>query len=321
MQTGKLKELGKFFVVTLPIWLTILSVLLIYFGFQQDVADAKQANIQKVCYTLASAMLSAGVFAAVLKSMQFMDIFEEAMEKIVLTDKSWLESLSEKKLRVMWRNVLAATVAKGFPRLSERLGDEVFDVFIPQIGEYYYSKMYRRIEIVSFDSETDILHISEEYELIINAHSKDINIPYSFKLTGAWPSLFEEIPHQITHLTINNVDHLADIKTSGIKGDSKFLVTYDISLKGSEEYAVRRNMNRKTKLSGDPILHMVGTRFIESMQINIVNKIPDVLRINPISIGIADKGLEVHTQGPHTICNVKQLMFPGDGLLLVFERV
>ncbi len=243
------------------------------------------------------------------------------MEKIVLTDKAWLESLSEKKLRVIWRNVIAATVAKGFPSLSERLGDEVFDVFIPQLGEYYYSKMHRRIELVSYDPDKDVLHILEEYELMINAHSKEVKIPYRFGLTGTWPSLFTETPHQITRLTINNVDHLPDVKTTGKLGDPKFSVSHDIALEGKDQYAVRREMTRKTKLSSDPILHMVGTRFVESMQIHVVNRVPGVIRVNPISIGIPSKGLEIHSQGPNISCNVNQLMFPGDGLLLVFERV
>lgn len=318
----RLDGLWRIFIVALPVWLFLLSCALLYWGFHQNASIPIEADRQKLLYTIASAALSGGVFAAILKAMQFMNIFQEALEKIIFFDKTWLKNLSDKKLRSIWHDSVAITVAKGFPQLSERLGNDVFEHLIPKLGEYYYSKMFRRIELVSFDPNSGILVINEQYELIINAHSKNTIVPYDFNLNGAWPNELEHRPYEITSFFINNEDYREQAVYVGGRGEDDITVSYKIQLSNKEQYSVRRNMRRATKVASDPILHMIATRFTESMVVSVDNRVSDYIRVRSVPIGITKSGIDISQQEPHLVrCEVTQLMFPGDGLLLVFERV
>lgn len=314
------KRLWKYFMITLPIWLVMISGVLLYWGYKLESDVKEEAAIQKILYTIASATLSGGVFAAVLKAMQFMNVFQNALEKIVLTDKTWLATLSTSKLRKIWQDVIKTMVLKGFPELSDKLTDEVFEHVVPKLGDYYYSNMKRRIEIESYDKSTDTLNILEQYELTINSHSKDTKIPYNFELKGDWPADMDLKPYEITHLEINGKDFLSKVMYPGRKGEYQVMISHCIPLVSQNEYKVLRNMRRTTRPSKDPVFHMVAARFTDGMTISIQNRAASSVKLRPLAIGV--KKLEISTQAPDiTRCEVKQLLFPGDGLILVIEKV
>lgn len=322
LSAEKRDRLRQAVVTAMPIILGIVGVVLLGWGYSLAGGDASALNRQKLLYTIGSAVLSGGIFASVLKSFQFLGIFQEAMENIVFSNQRWLGSLSDARLRTLWSDATQAIVTKGFPRLSASLGKEVLDEVIPKLGDYYYTKMFRRLELVGFDTTTGVLEMAEEYELAIHAYTAETEIPYKFGLRGNWASQMPKRPAEIRHLTINGKDQISSVAYSGKQGEhNNFRVSHDIKLKGEASYSVRRHMTRLSHLPTDPIVLMVTTRFAESMVLMVVNRLPEI-RVRIETIGLADSGYAIRPEGP-TIqrCDVHQLMFPGDGVLLVLERI
>lgn len=315
------RKIWRQFIVTLPIWMMVSSLVLFLIGFNFDDGNPAGVRNQRFSYAIASAVLSGGVFAAVLKSMQFLNIFEDAVRNIILLDQSWLKTLAPDKLRGIWRDVVAVTVEKGFPQLSDRLRENVFDHVIPKLGNFYYSKMNRRIELYEYDECTDILKIRESYELVINSHGKDTVIPYIFKLIGECPSVDVVQPYTITFLQINGRDHANDVKYATSPNGREATVEHSIQLSGEEFYSIHREMERVTRVSGDPVLNMVATRFTDSMIVLVDNRVAQYIEVDALPVGITTEGFrKTHPGSNATKWHVTQLMFPGDGLTLIFKK-
>jgi hypothetical protein len=181
--------------------------------------------------------------------------------------------------------------------------------------------MYRRITLVNYDPQTDLLEMEEEYELVINSHSRSTVVPYDFKLEGNWPPTLTNFPYIVSSLVINEADCSKSVRYIGTRGKS-LIVKHGIKLQGEECYNVRRNMRRVHNIGADPVFHMIATRFTESMVVSVDNRVAQNISVKAIAIGIAKKGITIASQEPQLLrCEVKQLMLPGDGLLLVFEKV
>lgn len=325
---------GKYFFerlkAALPfIFMVILLLgggLLVFWGYREDVSTEGGRKLQNLYYTVGAAGLSGGLFGAVLKSLQFLGIFQVALENIVLTNKDWLSTLSDARLRKLWADTTHALVVKGFPELSANLSDGIFRQMVPGLEEFYYSKMYRRLDILSYDPETDMLIMKEEFELVINAHA-DVEVPYAFELASETGSL------TITYLSIDGEDVTKNVKNCSCEegGSSSATqlknkiytseVCYSTKLKGKNKYSVRRHHTRHVKLSSDPVAHVVSRRFVESMVVAITNGAEQHIRVRPFPIGIPSESFKPRQEGATMLrIDVDQLLFPGDGLLLVFER-
>src|SRR5262245_41425041 len=87
------------FLKTLPIWLLVVGGFFLFLGYHLR----DDNSLRPVFYTLSSAILSGGVFAAVIKTIQFMGVFREEIQKILFADSEWLKSLPVEQLRSIWR--------------------------------------------------------------------------------------------------------------------------------------------------------------------------------------------------------------------------
>lgn len=325
---AKWNHLRERFLIALPfIGVTVLVAVcasLYYLGYIQELGTPDGVRRQSLLYTLGSAILSGGVFAAVLKCVQFLGVFERALENIVLGNKAWLKSLSENRLKALWTDTTAAIVVKGFPELSASLTKDVLDQMVPKLEKYYYSSISRRIELRSYDEATDTLQTFEEYRLVINAHA-DEEIDYSFSFfCFLSEDKSEGQTASITHLNIDGVDHLDKVEikpSSSQQGLYSHEVGYKIKLTGRSQYSVVRHMKRQTIVSKDPVVHMVTMRFASSMQVYVDNRCAEALGIRVLPVGLAKHAYKQSTESDTmTLIDVNQLMFPGDGLVIVYER-
>src|SRR5690606_32898128 len=101
-------------VYTNMVWLLILLSALLFVASKINVfvVEANQL-LEKVSFTI----LSSGVFAAVLKSIQFTGIFKNVIEEIILgTD--FIENRSESNQQELWKATSKAIYKKKFPELS-----------------------------------------------------------------------------------------------------------------------------------------------------------------------------------------------------------
>lgn len=111
--------------------LLIAGILILYISSWQDISLYFQNILEKI----GLAVLSSGVFAAVLKSLQFTGIFKKEIEKIVLGTK-FVENRND--LPKLWKKVSKSVYEKKFPDISDELDDLILESYLPTKQKYYY---------------------------------------------------------------------------------------------------------------------------------------------------------------------------------------
>lgn len=300
----------EFFLRSLPLWFVIIGGFLFLLSYLTE-----NDTIKSLLKSAAIAIFNGGIFAALLKSMQFIGIFEDALKKILIS-KEWISSLSKTQLTDLLNSITKTAVIKGFPELSERMSHDLFHNFIPKIGEFYYSSLSREITIISYDIHTDIIEISEHFKLEIKSHSIETQIPYFYKLEYA--SNLNHTPEtEVTHFTIDDSCHIDKII---IDPNNKNLKC-EITLSGKEKYKISRLVKRKFKLSSDPVIQMTGARFSDGMSVRL-NTLPGISAdVYPVGFNPSFlKKVETPNAALVLAWEVNTLFFPGDGLTIVLTK-
>lgn len=121
-------------------------------------------GLHEVFLSLGQALLAGGVFAAILKSMQFTGFYKSALFDIVFGDK-YLNTRSD--LQDVWRRVSSAMYKKNFYELENHLLDVVVDRYIPVNKDFYYKNYKRKCVIDWVDKEKTMVYMHEELSLEI----------------------------------------------------------------------------------------------------------------------------------------------------------
>lgn len=295
---------------SLPIWFIVAGIILflLSYFFEND-------TIKSALKSAAIAVFNGGIFAALLKSMQFIGVFEESLKNILIS-KSYISSLGKDQLSDLLNSISKTAVIKGFPELSERMSHDMLHNFISKIGDFYYSKLSREITILSYDEKTDIIEISELFILEIKAHSAETVVPYKHNLAYSGDLVIAPV-NQIRHFLIDDICHKGKMNIDPSTQD----MSCEIVLTGKEKYNISRLVHSKFKLSSDPVIQMTGSRFTDGMSVRL-NTVPGI-SADVYPVGFDSKFLrKVPTSDPDKILGweVNTLFFPGDGLTIALTR-
>lgn len=116
------------------VWiLTIVGISLFLIGhFNSDTSDSALSFADRFYKFLPSALkgvgvavLSSGIFAAVLKSIQFSGIFQEELAKVIYS-RNYLEKQDRKFLEDIWKLTSKVLYTQKFPRINEKIENHSF---------------------------------------------------------------------------------------------------------------------------------------------------------------------------------------------------
>ena len=147
------------------VWLLIIlsALLFIISKINFFVVEANQL-LEKASFTV----LSSGVFAAVLKSIQFTGIFKNVIEEIILgTD--FIENRSEANQQELWKATSKAIYKKKFPELSSLIENRILSSYLPTKQDYYYKDYIATINISEITSNFDICYEQTiKYDVVLD---------------------------------------------------------------------------------------------------------------------------------------------------------
>lgn len=123
----------KFFVYNNLVWIFLL------FGVStmwlSSIEWISSIYWREILEKLGLSIFSSGVFAAVLKSIQFTGIFKDEIEKVMLrTD--FIKNRND--LPELWRKVTDAVYKNKFPEISQDLDSTILRTYLPTSQKYYY---------------------------------------------------------------------------------------------------------------------------------------------------------------------------------------
>ncbi|QXW18046.1 hypothetical protein KXJ72_14800 [Comamonas aquatica] len=309
----------SFILAFAPFIFIFIGLLCFAYGYFFNPSSPSKEYVEKFSFSIGSAIFSGGIFAFILKSAQFMGVFEDSIKRMMIKNE-WISSLSSEQTATMMNSLFAAAVKKGFPEISSKLSKDLLENFLPKTSDFYYSDMNRSIQFIKYEKESGVLEYLEDFNLTINPHSIDTNIPYQFKLQYFEDQQPETEPN-LENLTINGNCYKSVKKNDSYDEKSKCL-SVEINLCGAEKYKIKRTIRRKLRVENDPVMQMTTVRFADGYDLS-VHTADTGLAIDVYPIGIDTRNLVLTGQPINNQWykwTVNQLLFPGDGLTVVIKK-
>lgn len=168
----KLKVAQKWIYANM-VWLLIVfsALLFILSRINVFVADANDL-LEKASFTI----LSSGVFAAVLKSLQFTGIFKNVIEEIMLgTD--FIENRSESNQQGLWKATSKAIYKKKFPELSNLIEDRILESYLPTQQDFYYRDYITTINISEITDDFEVCYIqTTKFDVVLDENLNEAEL-------------------------------------------------------------------------------------------------------------------------------------------------
>lgn len=167
MDTDKLKHIFDKFIVTpckhnLTLMLVIAGVVLVIIGAVTDV---------QFILTTGSATLGAGVFAAIIKSTQFTNLFQQHISEVFYDPAKVKDGVP---LIYKWRRITIALLKDVLPKSHSKAADLIENQFFNSELEYHFEN-YRITYEISVDKNTRMADVVAKIDTLIVLSPKSEN--------------------------------------------------------------------------------------------------------------------------------------------------
>ncbi len=283
-------------------------------------------SLHSFTISVGSLLLSAGVFAVLLKSFQYIKVFREELLKIFEDEK--FEAVLRKvmygdhadehaRLRAL-EHAAKQCLSQKSPPLYEQLVKALMHYVNAAGGDGYYRHFKRTINIVEYKSEDRELSIDDEVfiELIPREVSSKISYKASIQKTSG---------DTRGELSVNGIDCSNEIK---IENGS---VKYHITLEGSASYKIDRKYQKIFRLPMEPYMHLRLTRYAENLSLKIQNLVADKVGVLVKPCGfdpeiskwsVEESDVSIAKDGSKTKITVNKpsLTLPNQGYIIVLYQ-
>jgi hypothetical protein len=230
---------------------------------------------------VASLILSAGVFAVLLKSYQYIQIFNEELLKVFSQQafRQQLESVvrptpsTAAELRSMIEPLVERYAAEKQKDLADGALKHLRHVIDAFESDGLYRTSKRTIHLKSYDSTAKKLKIEEEFHVEVVPKSAHVPVRYRSTIRSA-NSSFEH-----GTLLVNGKTHKDSIKVEG------HTIRCNLDLVGSDNYMLLRTYNRTLDLRVDPYMNLRFSRPVRQLYVKVINEFPDDLNIIVQGVG------------------------------------
>lgn len=309
------------------VWLlTIVGISLFLIGhFSSDVPDSNLSFSDKFFKLLPSALkgvgvavLSSGIFAAILKSIQFSGIFQEELAKVIYS-RNYLEKQDRKFLEDIWKLTSKVLYTQRFPKINEKIETIVLKHYFPSDHKYYFENFrvfYNNIDIIN-ENGTDYV----TYEQVTSGKL----VPIDEKGKFPWINIFRyEVDaasyREVTKITITKcsnhevTDLTEEFKTTGKSG------RYEKLLDCENEYEFWKGEKRKFPLniSSNELQDFSISKVTNGMIISI--SFSKNVRISFVSKTVSEFQTLNNTEGKLTMEH-KELLLPSQGFCLILGKI
>ncbi|KAF2518293.1 hypothetical protein E0W68_09735 [Flavobacterium salilacus subsp. salilacus] len=307
---SKPKQIRKFFYRHLPWVFTIISILI----FWIVECNFFTLKFNSILEKFGIAIFSSGVFAAVLKSIQFTGLFKEEIEKVML-GADFLKNRSD--LPVLWRKISQTIYKSRFPKISEELENRILNTYFPTSTEYYYEDYIVTINIDEIDENFVISYTQTcKYNVILD---KDLNGTNIILKTAI--SQLDEASKPINDLIffkVNGED--LNPKEDQATLDDEDAKKFTIPLTGNGPFKVHSKFKRKYSLKGENYKLFRMNTFTRNMDVTI--SYPPHVCVSFFNIGNVNFFEKNHTEIKNLISRSHRndVILPYQGFGMSFER-
>jgi hypothetical protein len=310
MEVDNYKKFQKWMFANM-VWILIVIALLLMLVIYLDLI--KNQKLVNIFEKASLAILSSGIFAAVLKSIQFTGLFKEEIEKVILgTD--FIKN--RRDLPQLWKTISQTIYKRKFPKISENLENRILDTYFPTNHDYYYEDYIVTINIEEITDDFEIVYTQTcKYRVVLDENVDEIELSLETSISQEEDS--SEIINKLQYFKVNNKD--ADCKEDKSTKDNPKMTKYIIPIKGNGPFEIQSKYNRQYSLKNENYKLFRLKRFTKNME--VVIKYPKNVCVSFFNIGLVNKFQRQHVEINDQISrsHKNDVILPHQGFGMSFE--
>lgn len=275
-------------------------------------SDSWNSLLQKIGFI----GLTSGVFASVLKSIQFTGLFQEELTKII----SGTEFLNNRKdLPDLWKKISKSIYAQKFPEISDLLEDRILTTYFPMDRNHYNEDLI--VSIIIHDINDDfIINYTQtiEYNAVLDSDKNESIIAYTDTITDD-----KEVDEKNELLSFKIDGTEIDLeKCRNIdkeeKGKTKYI--HKVPIRGKKKFKVFLKVKNTYSLKGENVKLLRFNTITRNVDLTVsYNKDVDVSFFN---VGLVKDFVPIHTDVENTLSRRHRddLILPRQGFGLSFNK-
>ncbi len=242
----------------MPWILLTIGVISITLG---SFVDFTNENWEKYLTTLGGSVLASGIFALILKSVQFLGVFKEELNTIIFYTKFLKNRID---LPIFWEKVTKELVKDRFPHIHGGIMNDVKDTYLPTSTVHYYDNCVNIIEIKLIELERKIISVRQKssFTIIPSENNQKFAHPYWNRIICPPHCPFTD--SVINSLKINGVEKNGSFKINKNKSDGSLITEFEVPLSGEKNgYRMEIDVTKTYSLIEDNIISYTN-RYIQN---------------------------------------------------------
>ncbi|WP_431121204.1 hypothetical protein [Flagellimonas flava] len=292
-------------------WILLIVGMLIIYASSWNVFNE---YIKDILEKVGLSVLSSGVFASVLKSLQFTGIFKKEIEKIVLGTK-FIENRND--LPKLWKKVSRSIYNKKFPLISEELENIILENYFPTDHPYYYNDFRYTLDIDELSPENIIKFTQTfSFEVLLAEGATEALLDGYFKIEKK-PEL-EHLTNERLFFRIDGEDYLDKVKKEDFETEFEKGYRFEIPVEGKSRFRVETKERREYCITDDNYKIFRVNKITKEMNVSI--SYPENMNVSFFNVGLVDSFERIHVEHQRKISRVhkKGLILPYQGFGITF---
>lgn len=294
------------------IYFTIATVFILFPNTSYSpFNESWNALLQKIGFV----GLTSGVFASVLKSIQFTGLFQEELTKVI----SGSEFLNNRKdLPELWRKISKSIYAQKFPEISELLENRILNTYFPRDTNHYNEDLI--VSIVIHDISDDlIINYTQtiEYNAILDFEKNESNIVYTDTITD---DQGVEEKNELLSFKVENeeidLEKCREIK----KENGKIKYIHKVPINGKKKFKIFLKIKNTYSLKGENVKLLRFNTITKNVDVTISH--PTHIDVSFFNVGLINDFVPIHTDIENTLSRRHRddLILPKQGFGLSFNK-
>lgn len=294
-------------------WISILIALICFIVSGNKVFER---NINDIFEKAGLAMLSSGVFAAILKSLQFSGIFRDEIAK-VMSGMKFIENRND--LPEVWKVVSKMLYKRKFPKIGSLLEDTILNSYFPTKSKFYYENYHVSIFISEITEKFELVYTQTcNYTVILDDNENSCDLCLNANIADD----DDETTTLKNDLVLFEVDSVLTTLTEDAStiGNTKKTL-YKHKLSGNKNFEVKHKFERRIPLKNENYKLFRLNNIAHNMHVSV--SFPEDVRVSFFEIGLLGKFEKINEDFKNHICRVlnNQLILRNQGFGLSFEKI
>ena len=282
-----MEQLNRVWVRIKPhlIWTMSALIVLLYFVAWAIYYFSDLQWLSGILSQAATAILVSGVFASLLKSYQFSELFKEELSTF-FTEPSMIKKMREiavfgKSGDNIVHKAMEHALTANYPELCPKFNESSLKLLRLQ-HEYYLRNFTREISLIAYDADTGVIKIRDEVnsDLVVTASTDYVSNHSGF---GMENNQTKVVKLDLTTNAEAPVCMMKHVKNIGEHLEVRF------PIKAGTNYRFCRVLDQEYSLRRDPVLQQQFSRFGDGMILRIFNHVPEKLEFNVRFLNFAEQ--------------------------------